>query len=248
MQLNKYMAHCGVASRRGAVEPIKNGKVKVNGRIVYEPGFQVTPGEDQVMFRGRILAAPKAFRYVLLNKPAGTLTTMDDDLDRKTVIEFIPPGPRVVPVGRLDYDTTGVLLLTNDGDLAYRLAHPSYQVDKIYRAWVKGVVTQETIAKLHKGVHLIGGPKVSGDAKVVGNKEDKKTRLEIKIHEGRKHQVKRMLKAVGHPVDKLERVLFAGLTVKAMPRGGCRELSAGEVRKLYKMVGLKINSTKKESR
>jgi len=247
MQLNKYLAYCGVASRRGAVEPIKAGKVRVNGRVICEPGFKVVVGEDEVRYRGRILAAPNQFRYVLLNKPASTMTTMDDDRDRKTVIDLIPPGPRIFPVGRLDYDTTGALLLTNDGDLAYRLAHPRYQVDKIYRAWVKGVVTQETIEKLHRGVHLIGGPKVSGDAKVVGNKENKKTRVEIKIHEGRKHQVKRMLKAVGHPVDKLERVLFAGLTVKAMPRGGSRELSPGEVRKLYNMVGLKINVGKKES-
>ncbi|MCK5149077.1 rRNA pseudouridine synthase [bacterium] len=246
MQLNKYLAYCGVASRRAAVEPIKAGKVRVNGRIVYEPAFRITLGEDEVLFKGKRLAAPKTFRYVLLNKPASTMTTMEDDRERKTVIDLLPPGPRIFPVGRLDYDTEGALLLTNDGDLAYRLAHPRYQVSKIYRAWVRGVVTQETIERLHKGVRLIGGPKVSGDAKIVGQKEDKKTRVEIKIHEGRKHQVKRMLKAVGHPVSKLERVIFAGLTVKTMPRGSSRELTRAEVSKLYKAVGLKQSSGNKE--
>lgn len=247
MQLNKYLALCGLASRRGAVEPIKAGKVIVNGQIVREPGFKVEPGQDRVTFKGRVVAPPKAFRYVLLNKPSGTLTTLEDDRGRATVVSLLPPGARVFPVGRLDYDTEGALLLTNDGDLAYRLAHPRYNVEKVYRAWVDGVLDEGAIEKLRKGVRLIGGPQVSGEAKVVASKPDK-TRVEIRIHEGRKHQVKRMLKAVGHPVEKLERTVFAGLNVKGLSRGGWRELSPVEVKKLYRMVGLKAESKTQESR
>ena len=225
MRLNAYLARAGVASRRKADELIKAGRVTVNG----------TPGElntfvakrDRVELDGRRLTR-QPLGYVLLHKPAGIVTTASDPQGRPTVVELVSDyKARVVPVGRLDSDTTGALLLTNDGELAHRLAHPRYQVEKVYEAEVEGEPTEETLQRLERGVDLDDGPTAPARARRLAP-----SRIELAIHEGRKHQVKRMLGAVGHPVVRLHRSRYAGLTLKGLGPGESRELTGAEVERL----------------
>ena len=238
MQLNKYLALCGVASRRKANIPIVEGKVTLNGQKVTELGVVVDPENDTICYNGKRLVQPKKNRYILLNKPGNVLTTAIDGRGRKTVLDVIDIKERIFPVGRLDYDTVGVLLLTNDGDLAYRLAHPRYEIDKIYKAKVQGDIKPESIAKLEEGVWLKGIGEMRGEARIIkGGKQS--SIVEVRLHEGKKRQVKRMLKAVGHPVITLERMNFAGLTVGDLPQGAWRDLTEKEVQKLYQITGLK---------
>src|SRR5215470_7079010 len=192
MRLNAFLARAGVASRRSADELIKAGRVTVNG----EAGQlnTVVGAHDRVEVDGREVMRQR-LAYVLLHKPAGVVTTARDPQGRPTVVELVPVEPRVVPVGRLDADTTGALLLTNDGPLAHRLAHPRYEVEKVYVAVVEGDPSRETLARLERGVELDDGPTAPARARRLGP-----GRVELAIHEGRKHQVKRMLAAVGHPV------------------------------------------------
>ena len=242
MQLNKYIAHCGVASRRHAVSIIENREIKVNGKVVLEPGVQVTPGVDNVTMNGKQLDIQAELSYILLNKPVNTLTTVTDTRGRMTVTDLIGHKDRIYPVGRLDRDTTGVLLLTNDGELAYRLAHPSFEVTKIYRAEVDGIPGNIAISRLKKGVDIDDGVTVSGDAVVI--KRNKETALvDISIHQGRKHQVKKMFMAVSHPVITLDRICFAGLVYDSLPRGKWRSLMKNEVDVLYRLVGLNDNES-----
>src|ERR671930_2627183 len=191
MRLNAYLARAGVASRRGADDLIKAGRVTVNG----EPGQLNTFVEpaDRVELDGRPLE-PQALAYVLLHKPAGTVTTARDPQGRATVVDLVDHPARVVPVGRLDADTTGALLLTNEGELAHRLAHPSYEVEKVYEAEVEGEPSDEALRRLREGVDLDDGRTAPARVRRLGP-----SRLELALHEGRKHQVKRMLEAVGHP-------------------------------------------------
>ncbi len=225
MRLNVYLARAGVASRRKADELIKAGQVSVNGRAgqlndeVYE--------KDEVRLDGRILELQK-FKYILLNKPAGYVTTLDDPQGRKTVIDLVDVNERVVPVGRLDYDTTGVLLMTNDGELANRLMHPSNEVDKVYEAEIKGEITPKILNKLSIGVELDDGV-VSASAKA---EKINKNKVRLTIHEGRKHQVKKMLAAVGLPVAELHRSEYAGLGTGNLKAGQWRELTAKEIKML----------------
>jgi 23S rRNA pseudouridine2605 synthase len=224
MRLNAYLARAGVASRRGADELIKAGRVSVNG----EPGRLNTfvADGDRVNLDGEPLVRQR-LAYLLLNKPAGVVTTARDPHGRPTVVELVPSDPRVVPVGRLDADTTGVLLLTNDGPLAHRLAHPRYEVEKVYEAEVEGRPDEATLERLRTGVVLDGGLTAPAAARLLGP-----SRVELAIHEGRKHQVKRMLEAVGHPVRRLHRTRYAGLTVADLEPGEWRELKADELERL----------------
>ncbi len=237
MQLNKYLAQCGVASRRKSNEPIVHGRVRVNGELIQELGVVVQPGKDEVTLDGKKLKLPSQYFYVLLNKPKGVVTTAKDDRGRQTVLDLLPKKERLFSVGRLDYDTEGVLLLTNDGDLAYRLAHPRFEIDKIYEAWVKGDVQPETLQKIAKGIYVFELGKLKAEAEVL-QKRQGKSLLQIRIHEGKKRQVKRMLKTVGHPVTALKRTCFAGLTVHGMQSGEWRLLNKKEVMLLYKNTGL----------
>jgi len=237
MQLNKYLARCGTASRRKAVELITSGRVRVNGTIVQNPGSRVDPENDAVFLDGVRLRARRRFRYVLLNKPAGVLTTVSDERGRKSVMDLIPERQGLFPVGRLDKNTEGVLLLTDDGDLAYRLTHPKFMVEKTYEAWVSGCVDAKTVGRLEKGVAIDEGPPVRGKVQILKTQLSRSL-LRIRIHEGRKRQVRLMLEAAGHPVIRLERVRFADLTVEGLKKGGWRMLRPDEVRKLYKMTGL----------
>ena len=229
MRLNAYLARAGVASRRKADELIKAGRVTVNG----EPGQLNTfvAKRDRVELDGQPLARQR-LAYVLLHKPAGVVTTASDPHGRPTVVELVSEhGVRLVPVGRLDADTTGALLLTNDGELAHRLAHPRYEVEKVYEAEVEGEPSDEALRQLECGVDLDDGPTAPADARRLAP-----SRVELAIHEGRKHQVKRMLEAVGHPATRLHRSRYAGLTVEGLRLGEWRELEPGEVARLQSLA------------
>jgi 23S rRNA pseudouridine2605 synthase len=228
--LNVYLARAGVASRRKADELIKAGRVTVNG----EPGQLNTfvAKRDRVELDGRPLER-QALAYVLLNKPARVVTTARDPQGRPTVVKLVAHhGTRLVPVGRLDADTTGALLLTNDGELAHRLAHPRYEVEKVYEAEVEGEPSDDALARLEQGVQLDDGPSAPAQARRLAP-----NRVELSIHEGRKHQVKRMLAAVGHPVRTLHRSRYAGLTLEGLGPGESRELAGAEVERLRSLYG-----------
>jgi 23S rRNA pseudouridine2605 synthase len=231
VRLNAYLARAGVASRRKADELIKGGRVSVNG----EPGALNTfvgPG-DRVEVDGRTVA-PQRLAYVLLNKPAGVVTTARDPHGRRTVVDLVRHETRVVPVGRLDADTTGVLLLTNDGPLAHRLAHPRYEVEKVYEAEVEGRPSDEALRRLERGVELDNGPTAPARARRLAP-----SKVELAIHEGRKHQVKRMLEALGHPVVGLHRSRYAALDAGKLSPGEWRELTDEEVQALRTLVKLR---------
>jgi len=237
MQLNKYLALCGVAARRKANTVIVQGRVVVNKEVVKKLGYKVDPEKDKIFLDGRLLKPPQIYKYILMNKPAGVITSVEDDRNRKTVVDLIGANERLFPVGRLDYDTEGVLLITNDGELSYRLSHPKYEVDKVYQAWVDGYVTEEALKKLAEGIAINPGVIVKGEAKILSRK-GKKTLVKISVHEGKKRQIKRMMKAIGHPVIQLKRTQFAGLTVDGLKSGEWRELTGEEIKELYTQVGL----------
>ncbi len=224
MRLNAYLARAGIASRRGADELIKAGRVTVNG----EPGQLNTfiESRDRVEVDGEPVER-QALAYVLLHKPAGVVTTARDPQGRPTVVDLVQHPARVVPVGRLDADTTGVLLLTNDGPLAHRLAHPRYGVEKVYEAQVEGEPSDETLSQLAEGIELEDGRTAPARARRLH-----RSRIELVLHEGRTHQVKRMLEAVGHPVVWLRRTRYAGLGVAGLEPGEWRELTPAEVERL----------------
>jgi 23S rRNA pseudouridine2605 synthase len=230
MRLNAYLARAGVASRRGADELIKAGRVTVNGAAGELNSF--VGQADDVRLDGRPVGAQR-LRHVLLNKPRGTITTARDPEGRPTVVDLVGGDIRVVPVGRLDRDTTGVLLLTNDGPLAHRLAHPRYGVEKTYVAEVEGEPGDAVIGALAEGVELDDGPTAPARVQRLGP-----SRLELVLHEGRNRQVRRMLEAVGHPVVKLRRARYAGLGPGRLRPGEWRDLTPGEVARLRRLVGL----------
>jgi 23S rRNA pseudouridine2605 synthase len=233
MRLNAFLARAGVASRRRADELISAGRVLVNG--ARGELNTIVGSRDVVEVDGeRVTAQPLA--YVLLHKPAGVVTTARDPQGRRTVVELVPHTPRVVPVGRLDADTTGALLLTNDGPLAHRLAHPRYGVEKVYEAEVEGAPGDDALRTLREGVVLDDGTTAPADARLL-RRGSRSSVLELTLHEGRKHQVKRMCDAVGHPVRRLHRSGYAGLVVRGLEPGEWRELTARELASLRKAAG-----------
>jgi 23S rRNA pseudouridine2605 synthase len=221
VRLNAFLARAGVASRRKADELIKAGRVVVNG----EPGRLNTfvGSRDRVEVDGREVARQR-LAYVLLHKPAGVVTTASDPQGRPTVVDLVSHEVRVVPVGRLDVDTTGALLLTNDGDLAHRLAHPRYEVDKVYEAEVEGEPSDEALRRLADGVELEDGLTAPAEVRRLGP-----STVELSIHEGRNRQVRRMLETVGHPVRRLHRSRYAGLSADDLAPGEWRELDESEI-------------------
>lgn len=234
MRLNKYIAQAGIASRRGADLLISNGNVKINGVTVRELGTDVKEG-DRVEVNGRSLENSEKKVYIVLNKPLGYVTTTSDDKNRATVLELTADVPeRIFPVGRLDYNTTGLLILTNDGELAYRITHPKHHVYKTYRAEVQGVLSNERIAKLRKGVDI--GGFVTSPAKVEVIRQGERSALvEIQIYEGKNRQVRKMFAAVGNKVTALERTAIGEIKLGRLMTGHYRKLTNAEIEYLKKL-------------
>ena len=234
MRLNAFLARAGVASRRHADELIRDRRVQVNG----EPGElnTIVDEHDVVEVDGQ-LVEKQPLHYVLLNKPAGVVTTADDPRGRPTVVDLVSHETRVVPVGRLDFDTTGALLLTNDGELAHRLSHPSFGVPKVYDVDVGGSPSPDVLAALRRGVDLEDGRTAPAEARIV-RRGTRVSRIELTVHEGRKHQVKRMCAAVGLTVQNLHRRRYAGLRLVGLDPGKWRELTLDEVVELRRSAGL----------
>jgi len=238
MRLQKALAQAGIASRRKAIEIIESGKVEVNGQIVKEKGFGVDLAKDKILVSGKSIK-PENYLYVLLNKPRNYISTVSDPKSRRTVIDIVGQiDKRLYPVGRLDKNTTGLLLLTNDGELAFRLMHPRFGVEKTYEAIVKGVVDQGAVDKLRRGLFVDGKKTFPAKVELIFTDKEK-SKLKIKIHEGRKHQVRLMLLTVGHPVKELKRVNFGNLSLGTLKLGKSRLLTINEVEGLRKLVGLK---------
>lgn len=229
MPLNKFIAHCGVSSRRDAAELVKLGNVKVNNETITEPGHKVS-AKDEVKVNGKKIALAKNLVYILLNKPKDYITTTDDPQNRKTVLNLIRIKERIYPVGRLDRNTSGVLLLTNDGDLSQKLTHPSFEVKKVYHVSLDRPLEKKDFDKVLKGVSLEDGP-ATVDVLAYADSKDKK-QLGIEIHSGRNRIVRRIFEHLGYDVKNLDRVMFAGLTKKNIERGKWRFLSEKEVRDL----------------
>jgi 23S rRNA pseudouridine2605 synthase len=227
VRLNAFIARAGVASRRKADDLIKAGRVMVNGELGRLNTF--VRADDDVRLDGEPLAKQR-LAHVLLNKPAGVVTTARDPQGRRTVIDVVDHPARVVPVGRLDADTTGALLLTNDGELAHRLAHPRYEVDKVYEVECWKQPTDDDLARLREGVELEDGPTSPADVRRIDG-----TRIELVLHEGRNRQVRRMVEAVGHRVKRLHRSRYGPLTLEGLEPGAWRELEASEVERLRSM-------------
>ena len=235
-RLQKYLAACGVASRRAAERLIEEGRITVNGTVA-ALGAKVDPARDTILFDGQHVGV-EATVYILLNKPPGTVTTARDTHGRRTVLDCLHEVPaRVYPVGRLDLDVGGVLLLTNDGELSNRLIHPRYQIPKVYLAWVWGRAGEEAVSRLERGVELEDGMTAPARARVMKHTA-KQTLLRLQIHEGRKREVKRMCKAVGHPVAKLTRASFCGIQCGDLKPGEWRYLTDEEVAMLRRKTGL----------
>jgi len=238
MRINKYIAHAGVCSRRDADDLVEQGRVDIDGQTVTEHGTRVREGQT-VSVDGEVIDL-RAFEYLLLNKPKDTISTTDDPKDRDTVLDVIgvpednPSG--VFPVGRLDRNTTGVLLVTNDGDLAHRLMHPKYEVSKIYFVRTQDDVKPHQIDELRRGVELEDGT-ASAD-RVAYIRSDRPTDIAMELHEGRNRQIRRMLETLGHQIVQLDRVKYAGLTNGDLERGQWRRLSNGEVQYLRQSVEL----------
>ena len=235
-RLHKFLSRAGVASRRTAEEWIRAGRVAVNGQVVTEMGVKIDADQDKIQVDGRFVEPPQETITLMLNKPYGYVSTTDDPQGRRMVTDLVEGKfkERLYPVGRLDYDATGLMLLTNDGDLAYRMTHPSYQVPRIYRVTVGGEVTPETLRRLAGGLR-VGDRTVAAIAEVI-KKEGGKTVLELMVREGRYHLVKRLLLQVGHAVLKLKRISFGPLHLGGLPRGECRPLTKEEMEALKKRV------------
>lgn len=238
IRLNKYLAQRGIASRRQADRLIKEGRVAVNGRVVQDLGSKIDGEKDRVVVDGKKVRSGRELVYLLLNKPKGFLVTLSDPLGRATIRNLIPSLPDGInPVGRLDKDSEGCLLLTNDGEMAFRLMHPRYEVPKIYIVRVEGKVTALEIAKLEKGVFLEG--RKTAPARVAAlESHPQMSVLQVEIHEGRKREVRQMFESVGHDVVRLKRMSFAGLRLENLPAGKWRALKKDEIRRLKHLVGL----------
>ncbi|MHB8761402.1 MAG: pseudouridine synthase [Coriobacteriia bacterium] len=231
-RLQKFLARAGAASRRAAEGMILAGRVRVNGTVVTTLGEKVVAGRDEVAVDGTVVRPPSELWYLLLNKPAGVVTTLHDPQGRPTVARYVPAGaPRLFPVGRLDHATTGLLLLTNDGEFAHLMMHPRHHVPKVYRAEVDGVPDDEDIRRLREGIGFDDGRTAPAEAAVV-ERRDGWAVVEITLREGRKRQVRRMLSAVGHPVRTLTRTAYGTVTIGQLPEGSVRALRDGEVHAL----------------
>ncbi len=235
MRLNKFLASCGVSSRRKCDELIFSGKVMVNGKIVKTPAYQVNPEKDEVIVNENIVKLPQKI-YIALNKPEGVLCSLKDDFGRTLIIDLIPEiKERIFPVGRLDYNSEGLILLTNDGELSNRLIHPKFKVEKTYHVLIKGNIDEYSLKQLSEGIEINGEKTQPAKIKIL-NIGKKTTFLEIIIKEGKKRQIRRMLKEVGYEVKKLRRVKFGPIKLGKLKKGEWRYLTKKEVEILYKIT------------
>ncbi len=256
-RLHRVMAHAGVGSRRACEELIERGEVTVNGKVVVEHPVWVDPERDRIVVEGRVMPKPERPVYVMLFKPRKTVCTMSDPGGRRTVAELVnhPSASRLYPVGRLDYDTMGLLLMTNDGDLANQLTHPSFGVHKTYRAVVKRRLSEDDVAELEQGVYLaerrdgrtIGAERTLPARLRLVHREADRTILDITLREGRNRQVRRMLARVGCPVKKLMRIQMGPLKLKGLQLGEWRELTTPEVNALRKAARTGASAKKKQA-
>lgn len=238
MRLNKYLSKCGVASRRKADRLIQQGRVSINGEKIAELGVIIDENRDEVSIDGKMVTLPPEPVYVMLNKPRGFVTSLKDEYGRKTVTELVKNvGQRVYPVGRLDLDTEGVLLLTDDGELAYRLTHPKFQIRKVYVATVKGAFPPELVARFEEGIELEDGFVATAKGKLLSS-QDKFSTLQLELTEGRKREVRRLCRMLGFPVQQLKRTKFGGLSCEGMKVGSWRYLNRKEIDRLKKKTGL----------
>jgi len=236
VRLNKYIAQSGVASRREADRLIEAGRVKVNGKVISELGSKIEDREDRVWVDGKTIKPVEETIYLMLNKPLGYLVTRKDPFKRTTIFNLLlEEFPRVFPVGRLDYDSEGLLLLTNDGELTNRLLHPRYNIKKVYRVKVKGTPDSSAIDRLAKGIYLDNKKTSPAVIRKLGG-SNQVTILSFEIHEGRKREVRRMCEAIGCPVMQLKRIKFAGLVLGKLKSGQWRHLSPAEVKNLKRLT------------
>jgi len=235
-RLEKYIATSGIASRRAVKKSIRAGVVTVNGESILVPGHPINVEMDTVEFEGKRVEPLVEHIYLMLNKPAGYLTTRRDERRRPTVMDLVAELPDTIyPVGRLDLETEGLLLFTNDGDFAYRLLHPSHEVEKTYLVWAKGVSDDDAIQRLRQGVMIPSGTTAPAKVKRLRvNKDGATTKFEVVIHEGKKRQVRLMFKAVGHPVIRLKRVQIGNLELGNLPSGEYRFLTSAEISELMR--------------
>ena len=235
IRLQKYIADCGITSRRKAEELIKQGKIKVNGQIVYELGTKINPQKDMVLYQDKKIKEKEKNVYILLNKPIGYVTTVKDQFKRPSVLDLVKVKQRVVPVGRLDMYTSGALILTNDGDFVYQVTHPKHEIDKTYTVTIKGIVTEQDVELLKKGVKIEEYTTKPAKVKILKTDLEKNSsRLEITIHEGKNRQIRKMCEAVGYPVLALHRSKISGIGVKDLPLGKWRFLSKQEVERILR--------------
>jgi len=236
-RLQKYMASCGVASRRKCEEYIKDGRVMVNGNIITEMGYKVSKN-DVILVDGKEISKEE-YKYYVLYKPTGYITTVTDDLNRRTVMDLIDKNEkqqRIFPIGRLDYDTSGVLLLTNDGTLSYKLTRSQKEVEKIYQVRIDGIITQDKVIELMKGVEIDGIKTKRSKVEVLDiDNKNNSSLIKLTITEGRNRQVRKMCETIGYPVKKLKRLSFAGITLEGLRVGEYRSLKPHEVKKLYSL-------------
>jgi 23S rRNA pseudouridine2605 synthase len=237
IRLNKFLSMAGVGSRRKNDELILSGAVHINGRPVTELGVQVDPTRDKVAVNGNVVLPEERKVYLLFNKPKDTITTMSDEKGRSTVMEYIHVKQRVFPIGRLDRNTTGILLMTNDGELANALIHPKFEVEKMYRVTVDRSVRDDELKRLRKGVRLDDGLAKAKEVEIIQGSKRKK--ILITLQEGRNREVRRMFEVLGLDVSQLDRVMFAGLTPLGVPRGEWRHLTRAEVEYLFELTGVK---------
>lgn len=233
-RLQKFMARCGVASRRKCEELILDGKIKVNGIIINELGFKINPEKDMVYYMDNLIKPEEVKRYIMLNKPVGVVTTVKDEKNRRTILDLVKVDERIYPIGRLDYDSSGLIILTNDGDLYNKIIHPRSEVFKTYIVKVQGLFGKEKLETLRKGVDIGGYITATCKARIVWS-NSKSSELEISIHEGKNRQIRRMCSSLGHDVISLRRVSIGKLTLGDLKQSDWRDLSEDEIKYLMNL-------------
>lgn len=233
-RLQKFMARCGVASRRKCEELILDGRIKVNGTVITELGFKINPEKDMVYYMSNLIKPEEIKRYIMLNKPVGVVTTVKDEKNRKTILDLVKVDERIYPIGRLDYDSSGLIILTNDGDLYNKIIHPRSEVFKTYIVKVKGIFDKEKLETLRKGVDIGGYITAPCKARVVWSNSTS-SELEISIHEGKNRQIRRMCSSLGHDVISLRRISIGKLILGDLKQSNWRELSEDEIKYLMNL-------------